>query len=415
MRVTNLKCVKCGKTYPAISLYNCESCGGILDVEYRLDGLSEAEKHLSESYALMPLTRAEMNGFEALTTALIPSASLGMEAGIPQLYFKCEYQNLSGSFKDRPENVAVAMAKKLGKKRVIVASSGNAASATAAAAARFGLDCIVLIPESTPMEKVRQTVCHGAHVFTVPGPYSECYQLAVAFSNRYDAYNVTTTFINPYALEGDKIVGYELYEQLKAFPAAVYVPIGAGPLLAGIYKGLGEYAQIKSLPLSTRMIGVQARGNSPIAKAFDAGRTTVECECHPQTIAGGIADGLVGYEGDGEYALSICNCSGGAVRAVDEVAIQRARLLLASREGLFAEPSSAIALAAVLEDAQKKRLPQGPVIIVLTGHGLKDMHSLPGDMHATPVCNVSDIANGLGCSDIKNTKGVSPCTRNSQL
>ena len=115
------------------------------------------------------------------------------------MYFKCETANLTGSFKDRPVAVAVAMAQRLGYRRVVAASSGNAAAATAACAARQGLECVIVLPASTPPEKVRQTAAYGASVFKVEGPYSNSYRVALDLAREHGVYNVTTTFLNPYA------------------------------------------------------------------------------------------------------------------------------------------------------------------------------------------------------------------------
>mgnify|MGYP002552654426 CR=1 FL=1 len=394
MGVSGMRCVRCGQTYPAGDRYFCEKCGGILELEYAGSIIPE-DAPLSLSFARMPVKQEEMEGFGTTPTPLLLSRRLAQTIGLKQLYFKCEMANLTGSFKDRPVAVAVAMAKRFGYQRVGAASSGNAAAATAACAARLGLESVIVLPAATPQEKVRQTTYYGAHVFKVAGPYSNSYRVALDLSREHGVYNVTTTFLNPYAVEGDKLVGYELYEELGRMPGHVYVPVGAGPLLVGIAKGLREYAHRDGIECVARMTAVQALGNSPIAEAFTRGEQRVHANPLPNTLAGGIADGLVGYEQDGEYTLRICRESGGTAMSVSDERICEAQALLATEEGLFVEPSAAASLAGILEDLRQGRLNSAePVVAVLTGHGLKDMDALPegGEAHLIEkATNIADV------------------------
>lgn len=397
MHATHLACTACGKEYPLEALYTCPQCGGILDVRYDMAAaLADSKQRLSETFALMPVRREDALGIGTTPTPLLPSVSIGRKLGLRSLWFKCESANPSGSFKDRPVAVAVAKAKAFGFGQVVVASSGNGAAASAACAARQGLQSILIVPASTPVEKVAQSLFYGARVYKVDGPYSNCYKLALELAAEYPAYNVTTTFLNPYAIEGDKQVGYELYEALGHLPDSVYVPVGAGPLLVGTLKGLEEYGQLHSLEPRTRMVAVQAQGNCPIVKAYERGLEQVDCEPHPQTVAGGIADGLVGYEQDGAYTLKACVRTGGAARAVSDEEILLAQRLLAKEEGLFVEPSAAAALAAIAQDARGGHLREtDTVVALLTGHGLKDMKSIGTSGLVQSVTCVEDIAKEL--------------------
>jgi threonine synthase len=368
-----------------------------LDVRYDMAAaLKESGQRLSATFALMPVRREDALGIGTTPTPLLPSVSIGRKLGLRSLWFKCESANPSGSFKDRPVAIAVAKAKAFGFKQVVVASSGNGAAASAACAARHGLRSILIVPATTPVEKVAQSLFYGARVYKVDGPYSNCYKLALELAAQHPAYNVTTTFINPYALEGDKQVGYELFETLGHLPDSVYVPVGAGPLLVGTLKGLEEYREMRGLQQSTRMVAVQAQGNCPIVKAYEQGLERVECEFSPQTVAGGIADGLVGYEQDGAYTLKACLKTGGAARAVSDEDILWAQRLLATEEGLFVEPSAAAALAAIAQDARCGRLKETDTIVaLLTGHGLKDMKSIGTSGCVRSVNSVEDIASEL--------------------
>lgn len=160
-------------------------------------------------------------------------------------------------------------------------------------------------------------------------------------------------------------------------PNYIYVPIGAGPLLVGIYKSSKEYRFTQGNGQLPKMIGVQAEGSNPIAKAFMNGTVSIVGEKSPKTIAGGIADGLVGYEQDGEYTLKICRESGGAVYQVGDEEIVEAQELLAKEEGLFVEPSAAAAMAGVVKGCRENKFKENDyIVVVLTGHGLKDISAI---------------------------------------
>jgi threonine synthase len=290
----------------------------------------------------------------------------------------------------------VAKAKAFGFDRVVVASSGNGAAATASCAARNGLKSLLIVPAATPTEKITQSIFYGASVYKAEGPYSNSYRLALELAARYPVYNVTTTFINPYATEGDKQVGYEIFETLECLPDSVYVPVGAGPLLVGILKGLREYEQLRDLTPRTHMVAVQAKGSCPIVRAYESGARRVACEPSPNTIAGGIADGLVGYEQDGTYTLQACMETNGAARAVSDDEILSAQRMLAKEEGLFVEPSAAAAVAAVIRDARGGCIREmDTVVAVLTGHGLKDMRRVAIAGVVESVNSAEDIVKGL--------------------
>ena len=144
------------------------------------------------------------------------------------------------------------------------------------------------------------------------------------------------------------------------------------------------------------MVAVQAEGNSPIAQAFERGDDTVMNNPQPKTIAGGIADGLVGYERDGSYTLRLCRESGGKAMSVSDDCIREAQRLLAELEGVFVEPSAAASAAAVIRDAQEGRLKEDDtVVILLTGHGLKDMKNVAAGGEIPVIESATDVADML--------------------
>lgn len=292
------------------------------------------------------------------------------------------------------------MAREFGLSGVICASTGNTAVSVAAYAARAGFPAVCLVPRATSRAKLMQILAAGARVTRVSGTYSDAYRLAQEAAERYGWANLTSTYINPYMLEGDKTVGYELFEQLNGdVPDWVVVPIGAGPLLAAIYKAFEELRGHGLLrDTCPRMVGVQAAGCAPIARAFETGAEEVhEWEGSCETRASSIADPLRGYAADGTRTLSVIRRSHGVAVAVSEKAIQDAMIHLARCEGLFVEPGAAATLAGYQELRRRGLLRSGgTVVLLLTGHGLKDVDALQAiaalqSVEETPMVEPGDI------------------------
>lgn len=382
--IHGLQCTVCKVAYPAEPLYECDRCGGILEAVYDYGRIADnwAQSGINTD-DLLPVSAAERISIGEGNTPLVRADRLARRLGLRKLYLKCEFANPSGAFKDRPVSMGVSMAVKFGFGRVIVASSGNGAASTAAFAAKAGLEAVVLVPEATPQEKVKQTLAYGARVVKVEGPYSNCFSLAKEASKSHRLFNVTSTFINPYTVEGDKTVAFELQRQMEAVPDFIYVPIGAGPLLVGIYKGYEQLRRLGLVDKLPRMAGIQAEGCSPIASAYLEGRERVESDPHPQTIAGGICDGLHGYAQDGTYTLEMIRRSNGFANYVPDDEIQEAQSWLAKDEGMLVEPSSAVSLAELVHSLRAGRVrPDSVVVAVLTGHGLKDMGQVQTEREA---------------------------------
>lgn len=372
-----LKCVHCKKEWEAAPIYKCPSCKGILEVTYRYDRVNLTDHSDELKKMLIYHDGKTSHVLGEGDTATIELTVTSTRLRIDKLFAKCEFCNPTGSFKDRPVSAGMKKAKEFGYKKVVVASSGNGAAAVAAYAARMKMDSLILVPEFTPLEKVKQAQCYGSNVIKVKGPYSRSFDLAVKLTETGDYYNVTTTFFNPYTVEGDKAIAYEIHEQMETWPDYVVVPIGAGPLLVGIYRGFKELNTLfqlnRKLP---KMIGVQASGCAPITKAFNENEARVQPELNPQTIASGIADGLDGYPEDGTYTLQVIRDSNGCSVAVDDEEIVFAQKELAETEGLFVEPSAAATLVAIKKLRQTLSFENQSVLLILTGHGLKDMKNI---------------------------------------
>jgi len=308
-------------------------------------------------------------------TPLIAAAHLAESMGDIVIFLKNETVNPTGSFKDRALAVMTTRARDEGYERVISSSSGNAGISSAAYAARAGVEATVVAPESTKQTKLAQLTVHGARVVRVRGSTSDTYRLAKAAAETGEWANLTTTFLSPLATAGFKTMGYELADQLDGrAPDWVIAPISAGPILVAVATAFREYHAARRVDRVPRMVCAQAAGCAPIARAFEEGAESVTAWSDPpDTIATAIADPLRGYEDDGTLTLHVVRETQGVALTVTDGAIRKAIRRLAELEGLFAEPSGAVPLAALAVLRTRGVIRAGSrVVCLITGHGLKD-------------------------------------------
>lgn len=372
-----LVCSRCGSVMEREPAYQCERCGGILACrydpgDYRVEPDKPGIFRFSSLLPVQDVRPAQSLGEGG--TPLVPSTTVGPESGLEGVFFKLESLNPSGSFKDRALAVAMNCAARFGLQKMVIASSGNAAASAAAYAARLGAELAAVVPESTPVNKTGQILCHGGRVVKVPGNYSRSYAVCREMAEKYGWFDLTTTFINPYAREGYKTIGYEIFEQLgRRSPDAIVLPTGAGPILAAVYQAFAELGRLSLTEKMPRLVCVQAKNCGPIASAFLRNAARVEPCADPRpTLASGINDSLTGYAGDGDYTLDCIRRSGGTAVVLEEEEIRRSVFRL-SEEGVYAEPAGAVPAAAIARLAQSGFLRRTDTVVgVVTGHGLKN-------------------------------------------
>jgi threonine synthase len=382
--------VRCGRTLALAGFpYHCPDCGGILLVENDLSGWTGPDPTVPgmERYReLLPLdTDSKLISLGEGGTPLIPATRLSEDMHDIEVLLKNETVNPTGSFKDRALAVMTTRACDEGYGRVISSSSGNAGISSAAYAARAGVEAMVVAPESTRQTKLAQLTVHGARVVRVRGSTSDTYELAKAAAETGKWANLTTTFLSPLATAGFKTIGYELADQLDGHaPDWVIAPISAGPILVAVATAFREYRAAGRVDRIPRMVCAQAAGCAPIARAFEEGAESVTAWSDPpDTIATAIADPLRGYEDDGTLTLRVVRETEGVALTVTDDAIRKAIRRLAELEGVFAEPSGAVPLAALasLRDAGVIRA-GSRVACLITGHGLKDPMAAHQDVDA---------------------------------
>jgi threonine synthase len=291
------------------------------------------------------------------------AAALGLgEDGLDvRVLLKYEGLNPTGSFKDRGMSVAMTVAVARGATAVICASTGNTSAAAAAYAARAGVRAFVIVPEGNiALGKLSQAVIHGATVLAVDGNFDDAYRVVSGVAELRDVTVVNS--INPDRLQGQKTAAFEICEVLDAAPDYHFLPVGNAGNISAYWMGYREYNEAGFSAGLPRMMGFQAAGAAPIVEGHPV--------ADPSTLASAIR---IGNPVSWKKAEAARDESGGVIEAVTDDEILEAYSLLASSEGVFAEPASAASVAGLRKLAQEGRIDEkATVVCTLTGHGLKD-------------------------------------------
>lgn len=271
-----------------------------------------------------------------------------------ELWAKAEYQNPTGSFKDRGSIMEIREAIRQKKSGVVCASTGNMAASLAAYAARAGLQCVVIVPQQTPEGKLRQARAYGAKLQKIVGGYDTCVASAVSFSKQKNL-----LLCGDYELrrKGQRTVGTELANAPVRFDAFI-VPVGNGTLGCAIAEGFAKYNQLP------KFIGVQGNGAHPVSQAWIR-KKPIEKMKEPKTIASAMN---VGNPLDGDLTLEWIQKTKGQMISVSDEKIINAQKLLAQTEGIYVESAAAAAVAALAKVSQSF----SRIILILTGNGLKE-------------------------------------------
>ncbi|MHC1741162.1 MAG: threonine synthase [Anaerolineaceae bacterium] len=302
-------------------------------------------------------------------TPLIPVPNLAKELGGNfELFVKFEGMNPTGSFKDRGMTVAISEAYGRSAKSVICASTGNTAASAAAYAARAGMRCIVIIPAGkVATGKLAGAIAYGAQVIQIDGSFDDALNLVVAISEKYPIALVNS--LNPYRLEGQKTAAFEICEDLGKAPDWIALPVGNAGNISAYWMGFTQQNARDKTGLP-QILGVQAEGAAPLVLGHP-----VE---HPETVATAIR---IGKPARGEQALLAAEESNGRIIAVSDAEILNIQKLLA-KNGIWVEPASAAGLAGIVHELRNGRinLSNKCVVVVCTGHGLKDPDIITHEM-----------------------------------
>ena len=384
--VTVLRCSNCNNSYPVTEVINVSPCcNQPLLVEYDLqktflkEELAGRKNDLWRYFEVLPVKdKSNIISLGVGFSPILPLKKLSDKYSYSSLLMKDESHNPTGSFKARGISVAVSKAKELGIKKIIIPTAGNAGGALAAYCAKAGMECIVVMPAHTPAIFKNECELYGAKLITVKGLINDCAKKANEINDKNEYFNIST-LREPYRLEGKKIMGYEMAEQLNwKLPDIIVYPAGGGTGLIGIWKAFDEMLKLgwikKPFP---KMIAVQPENCAPIKAAMiDPANWDRNFVAKP-TIAHGLA---VPFPFGMNLIRKALIESNGEVITVTENDIRDGINEIAKTEGLFVSPEGSATWKALAYLKEKGSITGKENILLLnTASGYKYME----DLHKT--------------------------------
>lgn len=390
-----LECAICGKRQPYEPYVPaiCKACGAQwLEAQYDFDafkreilrGLPGRPLNLWRYQDILPLNNpGALDLYPAGGTPLWLSQRYAPALGHHHVYIKDERYGPTSSFKDRQAAVAVTAMLEGGIKEAVIASTGNAAVAYAAACARAGIKLWVFMTSLVPQEKLREAALFGAEVIRVSGNYDQTKQIAAQFAQRRHLLLDRGASSIP-ARESMKTIAYEIVEQLGWRTPDWYIQAvsgGLGPL--GVYQGFKEMLKMGLISHIPKLAIIQAEGCSPMVRAFREGKDTAE-PVIPDTCIIILSTGDPGKMYT--YLWTLIQRFGGTMESVSDADAFSAMRALAKSEGMAVEPATAVAFAG-LEKMIKNGVikPDETVVINCTGHTFPVEKHVLGDQWAVDV------------------------------
>ena len=396
-RFVSLRCTLCGAEFPLETQGTCARCSGILTGHYDLKGKTFDLKYRGHSIwqyrdMMPPVSDSSIISMGEGWTPLVPARRYGASIGA-DLWCKVEGENPSGSFKDRAASLGISLAESWHKTGVYTASSGNAAAAVSAYAARAGMDCIVLVREDSTPSKLGQIAMYGPRLLRVRDIFRTRQTLERAFNLMQSALpSWLNHFVwapyNPLLIDGLKTVAYEIATECSgnSLPDCIYVPTAGGDLLYGIFKVFQELRAAGVVERVPRMVVAQGLNASPSVSAIESGSKVVPEIETADTIAGALRVNF-----GAEHTLLAVRESGGFGVAVSDEEIISAQRKIAAMDGIFTEVSSATALAAIAKSAAEGKIQKDDrVLAILTGSGFKDYSPPFKDISSVPLAESAD-------------------------
>lgn len=381
-----LKCADCGKSYdPFVVRYSCD-CGGTLDVEHDLDALRKLNlKYLFEERwrsrqrpydsgvwrykeLIFPVPDEYIVSKPEGNTNLYDAGKAGKYAGLKNFLLKHEGENPTCSFKDRGMTCGMTAARRMGAKLVACASTGNTSASMASYAATAGMLSIIFIPEGKiAYGKLTQALAYGGKTLQIRGDFDDAMTLVQEVCDKLKIYLLNS--INPYRIEGQKAIGFEILQQLNwEVPDWFILPGGNLGNNTALSKGLIELYELGIITKKPRIAVIQASGANPLYLMWK-NKTSYKRVPHADTIATAIK---IGNPVSWKKSWRGIEWSNGVVEEVTDQEIMDAKAWVDS-SGIGAEPASCATVAGA-----KKLVAAGiihsdeKVVGILTGHLLKD-------------------------------------------
>ncbi len=380
------QCTTCGQEYHTDDvIYLCPKCAkdndtdtpprGVLKVLYNYSDIpkdfDKLKKH--EFLPLLPINKLQsLPNLRIGKTPLYLIDQLEGQQLDFQLYIKDDSQNPTFSFKDRASAIVSAFAREHGINTIVAASTGNAGSSLAGIAAAQRQKAIIYVPASAPKAKLTQILMYGAELRKVDGNYDMAFDLSIKATEENGWYNRNTAF-NPITIEGKKTVSFELFDQLRTVPDRIFVPVGDGVIISGVYKGYEDLLKLGIIDHMPVIVAVQAQGSSNLIN-------NIYHNAFEYTPSKTIADSISVDIPRNFYMARdfICKYEGEIISVSDQEILTASRIL-ARNTGIFAEPAAAAAFAGFLKYMEQGQIPTGSSNVVLsTGSGLKDLEAVQG-------------------------------------
>jgi len=390
-----LECNSCGnqQLYEPFSPAICKKCDSHwLEARYDyqsfkreiLRGLPERPSNMWRYQDVLPVgDPGAIDLYPAGGTPLWLSQRFAPSLGHKNVYIKDERYAPTSSFKDRQAAVAVAAMVEGGMQEAVIASTGNAAVAYAAACARAGIKLWVFMTSLVPQEKLREAALFGAEVIRVSGNYDQTKQIASQFAERRHLLLDRGASSIP-TRESMKTIAYEIVEQLGWNAPDWYIQAvsgGLGPL--GVYQGFKELYAMGLIDRIPKLAVIQVDGCAPMVTAFKAGKEVAEAIV-PDTRIIILSTGDPGRSYT--YLWNLSQQFGGIMESVSDAEAFSAMRSLAKTEGMAVEPASAVAFAGLKKMIQNNIVNQEETIVVnCTGHTFPVEKHVLGDQWAVDV------------------------------
>lgn len=389
-----LHCIECGAEYEPTMLFQCEKCGGLLDVEHDWDevaGVVSKELFDSRLGAISPPHNSGVWRFKEMIhpmvdeELIVTKTSRGKSEGNAPIYeskgiadwvglkgsllLKHEGENPTGSFKDLGMTVGITEARRQGAKAVVCASTGNTAASLSAYASSANMRCYVFVPKGkVAYGKLSQTLAHGARVVEVKGSFDDALDLVRKCVDKLHLYLLNS--INPWRLEGQKTIMFGMVQLLGwESPDWVIVPGGNLGNTSAFGKALKELEKLNLIDRLPKLGVIQAEGVAPFYKTWKSKSKNLIVVERPETVASAIR---IGKPVNWKKALRSLEWCGGVVEQVSDKEIMDAKAMI-DKTGIGCEPSSAASVAGLKKLIEQGTVdPKEKVVCILTGNILKD-------------------------------------------
>lgn len=380
-----LRCIECGKDYPVNEVrYRCD-CGDLLGVVHDTESLRGKISRKTFDQRLstreFPYNSGVWRYKELIldidnkfivsrpegNTNLYSAEKVGEWVGVKHLWLKHEGENPTASFKDRGMTTGITVAKMMGFKKVACASTGNTSASMAAYAAMAGIKAIVFIPQGKiAFGKLAQSLAYGAKTLQIKGDFDDSMNLVEKICDQLKIYLLNS--INPFRIEGQKSIGFEVLQQLKwQVPDWFVLPGGNLGNNSALSKGLKELYEIGLISRVPRIAVIQAHGANPLYRMW---RQKISFKpVRADTIATAVK---IGNPISWKKSIRGIEWSRGVVEEVSEQQIMDAKAMV-DQAGIGAEPASCCSVAGIKKLVRSGIIhKEDKVVAILTGSLLKD-------------------------------------------